>query len=91
MYRVDPAALSRQYKEHISDYRQWEQLSHAEDFVLFKSNLGSQLSMDETCLSQGELYTIVTNKAARGRTLHNRHQQSGAMAKRVARGDDQGY
>ena len=23
--------------------------------------------MDETCLSQGELYTIITNKAAKGK------------------------
>ena len=29
--------------------------------------MGTHLSIDETALSQGELYTIVTNKKARGR------------------------
>lgn len=30
--------------------------------------MGKQLSLDELALSQGELYTIVTNKAAKGKT-----------------------
>jgi hypothetical protein len=30
-------------------------------------NLGKRLSIDETALSNGELYTILTNKAAKGR------------------------
>lgn len=34
---------------------------------MFKENLGEYLSIDETCLSQGELYTIITNKSARGK------------------------
>ena len=67
MYGVDGSLLSRQYKEHISNFRDWEQRHHAGEFVLFKQNLGPQLSIDETCLSQGELYTIVTNKSAHGR------------------------
>jgi transposase len=33
---------------------------------LYPGNLGSQLSIDETSLSRGELYTILTNKAAKG-------------------------
>ena len=55
------------YKEYISDFRIWEQRTHAGEYVLFKQNLGPRLSIDETCLSQGELYTIVTNKSAHGR------------------------
>lgn len=35
--------------------------------MLFPQNLGEQLSIDETSLSHGELYTIVTNKAAKGK------------------------
>ena len=35
--------------------------------MLFRMNMGTHLSIDETSLSQGELYTIVTNKAAKGR------------------------
>lgn len=45
----------------------WTQLDHAQDWILFKENIGEYLSIDETSLSQGELYTIVTNKAAKGR------------------------
>jgi hypothetical protein len=30
-------------------------------------NLGKRLSIDETALSNGELYTILTNKAAKER------------------------
>lgn len=66
MYGVDGDNLSRWYKHHISDYEEWEQRYHATQYVLFKQNLGEKLSMDETALSQGELYTIVTNKSAHG-------------------------
>lgn len=34
---------------------------------MFEENLGTHLSLDETALSQGELYTILTNKAAKGK------------------------
>jgi transposase len=46
---------------------EWDQLGHAEDWILFEENIGESLSIDETSLSQGELYTVVTNKAGRGR------------------------
>ena len=65
-YNVDGKQLSTQYKEYISDYRQWDHRLNASDYVLFKHNLGEYISMDETCLSQGELYTIITNKSAKG-------------------------
>jgi transposase len=66
-YHINGAQLERHYKDHLSDYHSWEQLSHAEDWLLFPQNIGSRLSIDETTLSDGELYTIVTNKAAKGR------------------------
>lgn len=46
---------------------QWEQLPHASDWILFEKNVGTHLSLDETSLSQGELYTVITNKAAKGK------------------------
>jgi transposase len=58
--------LRKQYKEKISDYRQWEQLEHAGEYMLFPDNFGDDMSLDETCLSNGEVYTILTNKAAHG-------------------------
>ena len=35
--------------------------------MVFPENIGENLSIDETSLSNGELYTIVTNKAAKGK------------------------
>ncbi len=35
--------------------------------MLFPDNIGAQLSIDETSLSNGELYTVLTNKAGKGR------------------------
>jgi len=42
-------------------------LSHADDWILFEENIGLYLSIDETSLSQGELYTVITNKEAKGK------------------------
>lgn len=50
----------------MSNYRDWDQLDHAEDYVVFPENVGQYITIDETSLSQGELYTVVTNKAAKG-------------------------
>jgi transposase len=52
---------------NISDYKGWEQKDHCHQWMLFERNVGHRLSIDETALSNGELYTIVTNKQARGR------------------------
>jgi transposase len=35
--------------------------------LVYPENIGKQLSIDEVALSQGELYTVVTNKKAKGR------------------------
>lgn len=59
--------MQQQYKDHISDYQQWDQKEHAEDWMLYSENTGIHLSIDETALSNGELYTIVTNKSAKGK------------------------
>lgn len=64
---MDGKQLQQQYKDHISDYRDWDQQKHAADWLLYPENTGQYLSIDETSLSNGELYTIVTNKAAKGR------------------------
>lgn len=50
----------------MSDYTEWDQLSHAQDYVIYPENVGEYLSIDETSLSQGELYTVITNKAGKG-------------------------
>ena len=65
-YGVKGKQLTSQYKGFISVYRQWDQLDHATEYVLFKQNIGPSLCIDETSLSCGELYTVVTNRAGRG-------------------------
>ena len=66
-YHIDGTQLERHYKEHLSDYRQWSEQEHAREWLIFPQNVGNRLSIDETSLSNGELYTIITNKAAKGR------------------------
>lgn len=67
MYGVDGGLLSRQYKLHLSNFLDWKEEKYNSEFMLFKKNMGTHLSIDETSLSQGELYTIVTNKDAKGK------------------------
>lgn len=57
----------RQYRDYLSDFKSWNQKPHAKKWLLYPENVGHQLSIDETSLSHGELYTIVTNKAAKGK------------------------
>lgn len=64
---MDGKRLEQQYIAFLSDYFEWNQKEHAADWLLFPENIGPYLSIDETSLSQGELYTIVTNKQAKGR------------------------
>lgn len=42
-------------------------MSHAKDWLIFPENIGRKLSIDEVALSQGELYTVLTNKKAKGK------------------------
>ena len=51
----------------MSDFKSWNQKSHAKKWLLYPQNLGKNLSIDETALSYDELYTIITNKKAKGK------------------------
>ncbi|WP_348636626.1 transposase [Mariniflexile litorale] len=66
-YGVDGKKLQRQYKDYLSDFKDWNQKKHAKQYLIFPENIGSHLSIDETALSKGELYTIITNKKAKGK------------------------
>ncbi|WP_251029811.1 MULTISPECIES: transposase [unclassified Pedobacter] len=66
-FGVDGKRLEEQYASHLSGFTDWDQLEHAENWLVFPENLGEYLSIDETSLSQGELYTVLTNKAAKGK------------------------
>ncbi len=58
-------------KKHLSGYASWEQKEHAEEWLLFSENIGTHLSIEETAFSNGDLYTILSNKVA--------HSKKGAI------------
>ena len=77
-YHINGDSFERSYKEGgrlngfkrtgpISGFKTWEDADHAEDWVIIPKNMGTHLSIGETCLSTGEAYTILSNKEAHGR------------------------
>jgi len=59
---VDSQKLQRHYKHKASGFKQWTQLPHAEEYLIYPDNITDTLSIDELSLSKGEIYTFVTNK-----------------------------
>lgn len=48
----------------MSGFREWDQREHASEWILYPDNVGSRLCIDEVSLSDGELYTVLTNADA---------------------------
>ncbi|ROI11104.1 ISAon1 family transposase [Epilithonimonas hominis] len=67
MYGVNGKKFRRHYRKSLSEFKNWKQKQHAEDYILYPENCSPQLSLDELALSQGELYTVLTSKQAKGR------------------------
>lgn len=61
-HKVQPEKLRRSYKKKLSDFKQWEQKPHCEDYLIYPENITEQLAIDEVSLSKGELYTFITSK-----------------------------
>ena len=66
-YHIKANTLEKQYKDVLSGYRSWKAFEHAEDFLVFPNNFGPNMAIDETSLSNGDLYTIITNRDRHGR------------------------
>jgi len=66
LFGIKGSEVERCYKHHLSDYETWDQKDHAEDWILMPENIGENLSIDETQLCN-EVYTILSNKAGKGR------------------------
>jgi transposase len=64
-YQVEGSTLAKQYKDTLSGFWQWDQIDHAKEWVVYPDNIGETICIDEVALSQGELYTVVTNAKAR--------------------------
>ena len=75
-YHINAHTFEKQYKETLSGYRDWNQLAHADQWLLFPENIGPHLAIDESSLSNGELYTFVTNR--------DRHTGEGSLVAVVA-------
>jgi transposase len=75
-YHVNGDTFEKQYKEKPSGYRTWKFLSHADKRLVFPENVGPHLAMDETGLSEGEFYSVVTSR--------NRHGGEGCLVAIVA-------
>lgn len=70
-YLIDGHQLERQYKEHLSEYEEWSSEGgageKADESLVFPDNAGPHVAIDETSTSDGELYTILTNRDAHGK------------------------
>ena len=65
-FKVDGRNLERCYKEHLSGFREWEQLEHASDWMLLPWNMGEHLSIDESMHGK-DLFTFLSNKDGHGK------------------------
>jgi transposase len=62
--------LEKQYKNVLSGYQKFREKSKKgieEESFVFPENFGEDMAIDETGLIDGELYTIVINKKAKGK------------------------
>ena len=66
-YHINGDTFEKQYKELLSGYREWSEFSHADEWLVFPQNIGESVCIDEASTSDGELYTIITNRASRGK------------------------
>ena len=63
---IESGTLEHAYKYTWSGFIAWDQREHADNWVLLPENLGTHLSIDESCLHD-DLFTILTNKDGHGR------------------------
>ena len=64
---MDGKQLQSQYKDHLSDFQNWDKRAHDKEYILYPKNIGYRLCIDEKALSKGNLYTILVNRDKRGR------------------------
>lgn len=39
-YHINANTFEKQYKDHLSGFRDWEQLSHSDRWIVFPENIG---------------------------------------------------
>ena len=65
-FKIDGDTLENNYKEHLSGFREWDQLAHADNWVLLVENMGEHMNIDE-CMHARDLFTFVSNKDGHGK------------------------
>ena len=66
MYCVNGKHFAELYRNKISGYAQWRESELDCGFYFNAANIGPYMSLDETCLSNGEVWTFLTNKDGHG-------------------------
>lgn len=66
MYCVNGKHFAELYRNKLSGYADWCGRELICGFYFNGANIGPHMSLDETCLSNGEVWTFLTNKAGHG-------------------------
>ncbi|PTS87160.1 hypothetical protein DBR27_24760 [Flavobacterium sp. HMWF030] len=66
-FGVNRKKLQRQYKKHLNSFNKWALAQYVHQWIIYPENIETHLSIDEVALSQGKLYTILTNKKFQGK------------------------
>ena len=66
MYCVNGKYFAELYRDRISGYAEWCGSELCSGFYFNSDNIGPYMSLDETCLSNGEVWTFLTNKEGHG-------------------------
>lgn len=66
MYCANGKHFADLYRNKISGYAEWCESELSGDFYFNAANIGPHMSLDETCLSNGEVWTFLTNKDGHG-------------------------
>jgi transposase len=66
MYCVNGKHFADLYRNKLSGYGDWLYEKLSAGFYFNAANIGPYMSLDETCLSNGEVWTFLTNKDGKG-------------------------
>lgn len=66
MYCVNGKHFADLYRNRISGYAEWCESEFCCGVYFNADNIGRYMSLDETCLSNGEVWTFLTNKDGHG-------------------------
>ena len=90
MYCVNGKYFADLYRNKLSGYAQWCESELGCGFYFNAANIGPYMSLDETCLSNGEVWTFLTNKAGHEKRrdhLHT-HRSDGQIHETEGKGGD---